>query len=216
MSHQAVLWDMDGVLADTGPIHFAAWRALARERGRDLTEEEFRPTFGMRNEDVVRAFFGNLPPAEASALADRKEQLFRSIARDQLRARPGVRTLLAELARSGFAQAVASSAPPENVALILDVLRIRDYFQAVVTGADVQKGKPNPEVFLKAAERLGVPPARCIVVEDAVVGVEAAKSAGMRCVAITGTSTRAELGQADLVVDSLTELTPADFQDLLR
>lgn len=92
------------------------------------------------------------------------------------------------------------------------MLGIRGAFQAVVTGADLRKGKPDPEAFLLAAERLGVPPARCIVVEDAVVGVEAARAAGMRCVAVVGTSSREELRQADLVVDSLEELGAADFQ----
>lgn len=215
MPDRAVIWDVDGVLVDSGPVHFAAWRQLARELGRDLGEEEFRHTFGMRDEDVVRHLFGDLPPEEAQALAERKEQLFRAAAPSRLRAQPGVRALLAELRRAGFAQAVASSAPPANVALTLDVLGIRGAFQAVVTGADVRKGKPDPEVFLLAAKRLGVPPARCVVVEDAVVGVEAARAAGMHCVAVVGTSSREELWRADLVVDSLEELRAADFQRLI-
>jgi beta-phosphoglucomutase len=202
------------VLVDTGPVHYAAWRRLARERGRDVTLDEFRPTFGMRNADVIRAFYGDLPPAEAAALADQKERYFREAA-PSLQPQPGVRELLKALARAGFAQAVASSAPPENVAYLLDVLGIRGAFEAIVTGADVRRGKPDPAVFLLAAERLGVPPARCVVVEDAVVGVEAARAAGMRCVAVTTTSPPDQLRQADLVVDSLTELRAEVFERLI-
>lgn len=215
MTRGAVIWDMDGVLADSGPLHLEAWRRLASERGRGLTDEEFRQTFGMRNDEIVTRLFGDLPPACASLLAERKEGYFREAARAHLEARAGARRLLTELGNMGFLQALASSAPTANVELVLDTLGLRDSFQAVVTGADVRKGKPNPEVFLLAADRLGVPPERCVVVEDAVVGVQAAKAANMRCIAVTSTNTRQELRQADLVVDSLDELQPEAFFALL-
>lgn len=212
---RAVLWDMDGVLADTGPAHLASWQQIGRARGREVTTEDFRQVFGLRNREAIARLFGQLPDREVAALEQRKEEYFRDAIRRGLAPRPGLRRLLAELRRAGFAQAVASSAPPENVALILEVLGIAREFAAIVTGDDVRRGKPDPEVFLRAAAKLGVPPDRCVVVEDAFVGVAAAKAAGMRCVALVGTNPRERLQQADLVVDSLEELGARSFLALL-
>ena len=211
----AALWDMDGVLIDSGPSHFEGWRRLARERGGDLTYERFRPTFGMRNDQAVLAMFGEVSADESEAIASRKEELFREVIRESLEAKPGVRDLLTGLRAAGFRLAVASSAPKVNVLLVLEILGLGSFFQAIVSGADVVHGKPDPEVFIRGGERLGVPPERCVVFEDAVVGVAAALGAGMRCVAVVGTATPDELQDADLVVGSLAVLSAGDVRRLI-
>jgi HAD superfamily hydrolase (TIGR01509 family) len=124
--------------------------------------------------------------------------------------------LIDALSAAGFKLAVGSSGPPENVRLTLEKLGRADRFDAMVTGADVTHGKPNPEVFLKAAERLGVPPAQCAVIEDAPQGIEAANAAGMTSIAILGTTTRDKLAHAKLIVDGHHELTPARIAELIK
>jgi beta-phosphoglucomutase len=213
----AVIWDMDGVLIDSGLAHFHAWQALAADYGRSITPDDFRLTFGMRNEEVIATLFGDLPLELALEMARRKEAHFR----DEIRAgrvptQPGARDLLGALAAAGVPQAVASSAPPENVEVVLDVLDLGRYFRAIVTGRDVRVGKPDPEIFVLAARALETPTDSCVVLEDAVVGVAAAKGAGARCVALVGSNTAEQLACADLVVESLGELSPARLESLFR
>ena len=185
---------MDGVLIDSGPFHFQAWREIfARECGRDFSVEEFRRTFGWRNPEMLRDVLGpDTSEEDIRRLAEIKESRYRELIRQdgaQLLL-PGVLERLAQLEQDGWRQAVASSAPPENVMAILDVLPMRRYFGAVITAEDVTRGKPDPEPFLTAAQRLGVPPARCVVVEDAPAGVEAARRAGMACIGLLTTHAR--------------------------
>jgi beta-phosphoglucomutase len=213
----AAIWDMDGVLIDSGLAHFHAWQALAADYGRSINPEEFRLTFGMRNEEVIATLFGDLPGALALEMARRKEAHFREEVRaGRVPPQPGARELLAGLAASDVPQAVASSAPPENVEVVLDVLDLGRHFRAVVTGRDVRVGKPDPEIFVLAARALEMPPDSCVVLEDAVVGVAAAKGAGARCVALVGSNSAEQLAGADLVVESLGELSPARLEGLFR
>ena len=147
--------------------------------------------------------------------ADRKEALYREMIERDFLAIDGAVELIDALAAADFSLAVGSSGPPENVALTLQCLGRAERFAARVTGADVTRGKPDPQVFQLAAKKLGVVPQQCIVVEDAPAGVAAAKAAGMACVALVGTATREQLAQADLVVESLRELTADAFADLI-
>ncbi len=212
---RAVLWDMDGVLIDTGPLHFATWTAALTPLGVNLTPEQFRATFGMNNRGVLTTLLGAEPEAELMArVSDEKEAAFREALRGTAQPLPGVVTWLERLRAAGWRQAVASSGPPANIAAIVDELGIRPYFDALVSAAG-QAGKPDPYVFLEAARQLGVPPAQCVVVEDAVTGVEAARRAGMRCIAVTNTNPREALSAADLVVDSLDDLPQDAFEALL-
>jgi HAD superfamily hydrolase (TIGR01509 family) len=128
----------------------------------------------------------------------------------------GATELIDALAADEFLLAVGSSGPPENIALSLEKLGRKDKFAAIVTGADVTRGKPDPQVFQLAAERLGIAASACAVVEDAVHGIEAAGRAGMKSIALTGTNTRECFAHADLVVDSLRQLTPASVRELIR
>ncbi|MDP2989669.1 MAG: HAD family phosphatase, partial [Kiritimatiellota bacterium] len=199
----AVIWDMDGVIVDSGPYHFRSWRSVFSQRGVDFTESDFRGHFGQRNDTIIRSALGNVSQAEVDAIVAEKESRFRQFVAGHIRAFPGALELIASLHRRRIKMAIASSAPPENIDLITQSLKIRGCFQAIVYGHEVKEGKPSPQGFRLAAEKLGVAPPNCVVFEDAVAGVEAAKRAGMQCVAVTNTHPAASLAQADLVTDSL-------------
>ena len=210
----AVLWDMDGVLVDTEPFHWEAWRRLSREAGFPMSYEDFRRTFGWRNEEILRELIGpNISDQRVAELGDRKEELYRDAVRGNVRPLPGAMELLRKLREAGFRQAVASSAPKANIELILEELGIEGYFDAVLCDRDVERGKPDPQIFLRAAERLGVAPSRCLVIEDAVMGVRAAKRAGMACLAVTTTHPAEALSEADRVVASLAEVRVEDVSN---
>lgn len=209
MTRTAVIFDVDGVLIDSYQAHFESWLRMFGEHGVSFTEEEFRKTFGRTSHDIIAALYGaDLSDANIRAWDDRKEALYRDIIRDNFPAIDGAVELLDALHHAGFRLGVGSSGPPENIQLTLECLERADLFDAVVTRIDVTRGKPDPQVFLVAGERLGAKPEQCVVVEDAPAGIEAANRAGMASVALTGTATREELAHAKLIVDSLRELTP--------
>ena len=208
---RAVLWDLDGVLVDTATFHFQAWRELMGELGRPLSEQDFRRTFGLRNDAILKELLGDLAPAEVERLSRRKEELFRERAKGRITPIAGAVELARRLERQGTKMGLVSSTPRENIELIVGELGLEGSFQAVVAAEDTEHGKPDPEGFLLAAERLGVSPEDCVVIEDAPGGVEAAKRAGMRCVGLTTTRPREGLAKADLVVDSLTEAALTTF-----
>lgn len=204
---KAIIWDMDGVLADTGAAHYRAWRALAAELGLALTYEQFDETFGMANGPILRAWLGEAAtPEQIRALADRKEALFRALVVSEVRLPPGVRAWLERARAQGFRQVVASSAPMANVVAIVAALEIGDYFDALLSGSFLPRSKPDPAIFLQAAAAVGAPPQRCVVLEDSVVGVEAARRAGMPCVAITSTHVAERLAGADRITATLDDL----------
>lgn len=207
-AERAVVWDMDGVLVNSGAAHRAAWIALGNEIARPFTDDDFLRTFGMANPDIFRVTWGITDPADVAAWSDRKEILFRDQARE-LHPLPGAVDLVRALHAAGWRQAIGSSAPLANVTLLLDVLGLTELLDAVVSGDDITRGKPDPQGFLLAFARLGVPPAQGLVIEDAVAGVQAGKAAGALVIAVTTTRARADLqaAGADRVVDHLTELT---------
>lgn len=212
---KAVIWDMDGVIVDTGPFHFAAWRELVEGMGRGYTEQDFRYGFGLRNDDILKYLFGNLTLEEIESLSDKKEKIFRSKVKDNSRLLPGVSELLKNQREADFRIALASSAPIENINLILSSLRIEKYFDSIISADDVTSGKPDPEGFLLAAQKLDVEPNQCIVIEDATAGVDAAKAAGMKCIAVTNTNPQEALAKADLVTDNLEKINVEDLHRLL-
>jgi len=214
-ARKGVLWDLDGVLVDTGGFHLPAWSQTLAEYGIPFNEELFRATFGMNNAGILALLLGRAPEPEFVAeVSDRKEWLFRQAVRGHAQPLPGVRTWLDDLKAEGVRQAIASSAPPANIDTLVDELDLRSYFDAIVSGSDLP-GKPDPAVFLRAAHLIGVPPDRCVVVEDAVAGVEAAQRAGMRCIAVTTTNPAHLLNGADIVVERLDALSPDAFRRLL-
>ncbi|MFC1872534.1 HAD family hydrolase [Chloroflexota bacterium] len=213
---EAAIWDMDGVIADTGIFHYEAWRRSFAKRGVAYTEADFWCYFGQRNDNIIHAALGATVTAkQITEIADEKEAIYRQIIGGNVQALPGSLELMRALFERGVAMAVASSAPPENIEFILGRLSINKYFQAVVYGYEVKAGKPAPDVFFLAAEKLGVKPAGCVVFEDAVAGVAAAKSAGMKCVALTTSHPPERLNVADRVVENLTGISVTDLEQLI-
>ena len=216
MTTQAVIFDVDGVLIDSYQPHFLSWQRMFAELDEPFTESTFRNTFGRTNCDIFAELFGErFSAAEVITFSDRKEAIYREIIKEEFPAIDGAGDLIDALEAAEFRLAVGSSGPPENVALTLECLGRADRIAACVTGADVTRGKPDPQVFLVAAEKLALAPQNCVVVEDAPAGVAAAKAAGMACVALVGTATREQLTAADLVVDSLRDLSADDFAKLV-
>ncbi len=199
----AVLWDLDGVLVDSTRFHYEAYRRLLAEFGRDVAFDEFRNLFGLRNESILRRLLGELPPAEVHRLADRKEEIFRGLIAGKVEALPGAAELARRLRDAGVPMAIVSSTPRANIELILGSLGLAEAFDAIVGAEDVRRGKPNPEGVLTGAERLGTAPAECVVLEDAPVGIEGAKAAGMRAIGVATTRPPDRLSEADLVVERL-------------
>lgn len=215
MARNSVIFDVDGVLIDSYQAHFKSWREMFAEKRLSFTEEEFRSTFGRTSHDIIAALYGeDLSDEEIRTWDDRKEALYRDIIRQDFPAVDGAAELLDDLAAAGFKLAVGSSGPPANIELTLQCLGRTHLFSAAVTRVDVTRGKPDPQVFQIAGERLGSLPAECVVVEDAPAGIEAANRAEMASVALTGTATRAQLSHARLVVDSLLELSPERLKEL--
>jgi beta-phosphoglucomutase len=217
----AAIWDVDGTLVDTAELHFDAWVELAREIDRPFTRADFVATFGRRNPEIIRGLFDeHATDALVAEIGERKELKYRDAAvRNGVTLLPGTAELLRGLQAVGWPQAVGSSAPRANLDLILDLTNTRPYFQAVVAMEDTTRGKPDPQVFLTAAAKLGVPPRRSVVFEDAVAGVQAATAAGMKCVAVRFVghhpAEALRAAGADRVVECLTELTAADVRRLV-
>jgi beta-phosphoglucomutase len=207
-SDYAVIWDVDGTLVDTAEAHFQAWVELAGQIGRPFTRADFTATFGRRNPEIIPQVFGSqYNEQEIVDLGYRKEELYKDAVRQGVTLLPGVQTLLEALHAAGFKQAVGSSAPRGNLDLILELTRTARFFDAVVSMEDTHRGKPDPQVFQMAAARLGVMPSHCVVMEDAVAGVQAAKAGGMKCIAVSFVGHHSDDGLrkagADLVVKNL-------------
>ncbi|MCX6119635.1 MAG: HAD family phosphatase [Proteobacteria bacterium] len=207
-----IIWDMDGTLVDTAEHHHIAWRNAANSAGRNFSQQDFANTFGHRNPEIIKYLFGSaMSEKDGEELSNRKEQEYRdAISKHGVSLLPGARELIEDFHRNGHLQAIGTSAPRANLEQILKQTNISSFFAATVTGQDTQRGKPNPEVFLKAASILNIAPNKCVVFEDAEAGIKAAKAAGMRCVGVcTGGHSSAEdlksVG-ADLIVPNLTRI----------
>jgi HAD superfamily hydrolase (TIGR01509 family) len=204
---------MDGTLIDSANFHWITWRDSLAELGFALTPEIFRSWFGSRNDRILRLMFPDMSDSEVKRVGDLKEARYRALVRkDGIELLPGVAMWLERLHEAGWRQAVASSAPPANIEVLIEVLKLGDILQATVSAEEVPHGKPAPDVFLRAAEKLGVDARRSIVVEDAAVGVEAGRRGGMRTIGITGVHGPLD---ADIVVASMTELPPDAFDSLV-
>jgi HAD superfamily hydrolase (TIGR01509 family) len=206
---------MDGVLADSTRLHFLSWVNTFEKRGIEITYEMFTRTFGRNNRAVLTDILGR-PPSEdeLEEIAEEKEIWFRNHIPGNMELLPGVLDWLKRFQSWGFSQAVASSAPQENIEILVDTLDIRPFFGGLVSAANLP-GKPDPAVFLEAARRLGAAPTRCVVMEDAPAGVEGAKRGGMKCIAVLTTQKADALQAANLIVNRLTDLTESQLCALL-
>ena len=212
---KAVLWDMDGTLIDSGEYHWLTWRDALADLGVTLTREDFNGWFGSRNDRILSRYFPGISASDIQRIGDLKEERYRELVRrDGVVLLPGIGDWLARLREAGWRQAVASSAPPANIDVLVEVLGLHDTFNAVVSAEEVAHGKPAPDVFLRAAEKVGVPPARCVVVEDAAIGVEAGRRGGMRTIGIEGGNSHGPL-QADVVPRSMADRPLDTFDKLL-
>jgi beta-phosphoglucomutase len=205
---EAVLWDLDGVIADTWEYHYLAWQDVFAKRGATFTKEDFMRHFGRRHDTIIQFALGDkLSPEEFKAVTEAKQADYRRRVGANIRALPGAVALIRALNREGIKTAIASSAPLENIEIIIRGLGIEDCFQAVAWGTEVAEGKPSPEIYLLAAKKLSVSPAGCVVIEDAIAGVAGARQAGMKCVAVTNSHPAASLKGADLIVDTLEKVS---------
>ncbi len=215
---KTVIWDLDGVIVDTSQLHFASWQQWAQELGRTFTEDDFFRLFGLRNSDIVMRFLeSGVSADEAEALGEKKEELFRDIIRrEKVTVLPGALELLRSLKEDDWRLALASSGPLESTDLILSSIGIGHIFECVVSARWLSQGKPAPDVFLLAASNLGVAPDCCVVIEDTIDGVNAAKAAGMKCISVTNTYPRERLTAADFIVDTLEAVGIRDIELLLK
>jgi HAD superfamily hydrolase (TIGR01509 family) len=209
-----VIWDMDGVLVDTGEFHYQSWRDTLIEYQVILTKERFYETFGMNNRSILQLLLvDRFTEQLGEEISDTKETEFRRIIQGKVQLLPGALDLLQAVFQAGIPQAIASSGPPPNIDAIVDALNIRRFFAALVSAADLP-GKPDPVVFLTASQSIDVAPRSCVVIEDGLSGVAGAKNAGMKCLAVTTTNPAAKLSQADLIVDRLDQVYVSDLKDL--
>ncbi|WP_020474380.1 HAD family hydrolase [Zavarzinella formosa] len=208
-----VIWDVDGTLVDTAALHLDAWVRTSREMGREFSQADFVATFGRRNPEIIEYLFQrSFSLIEIQEIGERKEGYYRAEAIQKgIDLLPGVRKMLEDLHARNVPQAIGSSAPRENLEMILRVTQSGMFFRGVVGMEDTQRGKPDPEVFLTAAKTLGLPSERCVVFEDAVAGVQAAKAGGMKCVGVTFVghhpAERLLAAGADRVIRSFDEIT---------
>ena len=211
------LFDWDGVVIDSSSQHERSWELLAAERGLTLPDGHFKAGFGKKNEVIIPSMRWGTDPAVVNELADRKETLYRQlVAAEGVLVLPGARELLSSLKEAGIPRAVGSSTPRENLDALFAVTGLDALFDAVVCGSDVLHGKPDPEVFLKGASLLGLEPSRCLVIEDALAGIEAARRGGMRVLGVATTNPLESLGVCDLAVTSLAEVTPEILGNLMN
>jgi beta-phosphoglucomutase len=224
MQHRAVIFDIDGVLVNSYDAHLRSWQVLAEQTGVRFTETDFVAGFGRTSRDILRQWWSLTDEAEIRRLDDRKEAIYRELVADDFPAMDGAVELIDSLRSAGFALAMGSSGPAENVQLALDRLGRRSLFGAAISGSDVRRGKPDPEIFMRAAGRLGVAAGRCMVIEDAPPGLQAARAAGMACTILLSKGrseadfsapSQDDADAPDALVRSLREITPGMIEQLI-
>ncbi|GAB3433541.1 beta-phosphoglucomutase family hydrolase [Massilia solisilvae] len=214
---RAFVFDMDGTIVDNMDFHTRSWVELFRRLDVQIDPDEFfRTTAGRQGKEILRAYLGeHLSDDKVAAMNHEKEEIYREMYEPHRKEVEGFSAFLAHARERGVMLAVATSGPPGNIAFVLDGLNLRRHFDAVVGAADVKRGKPHPDVFLAAADKVGVQPADCIVFEDAPLGVEAAKNAGMPAVVLSTTLDAAAFAAYDNVIRIASDFTELSVDDLL-
>lgn len=212
MNSFAVIFDMDGVIIDSNPFHKISLRQFCEKYGYHLSDEELiSKIYGRTNKDWIANLFGALTREELTNYGEEKEALFREIYKNDISALKGLPEFLKSLKEKNVPVAIGTSAPRSNVDFVLSHTRLGEYFSVILDESDVVKGKPDPEIYLKVAARLGFEPGRCIVFEDSLSGVESARRAGAKVVGVATTHSFEELSHTDFVIQDFTDLDPASL-----
>jgi beta-phosphoglucomutase len=205
----AFLFDMDGVIIDSNPFHKISLKSFCSKYGYDLDDEQLRNRiYGRTNKDWLANLFGKIDPEQLKRYADEKEQLFRDLYANDIKAVAGLREFLETSKQLGIDCAIATSAPIENVDFTLEKTGLRKYFKKILDESHVSKGKPDPEIYIKTAAALGYPTDKCFVFEDSLSGVSSGRAAGCRVVGVMTTHTAEELSATDLVINDFREIKP--------
>jgi len=212
----AVIFDMDGVLVDNSEIHDKAWQMICRKYGKKVSTDTIKAIFGGTNKIFVSRLLGINDEKEINAVAIEKEALYRTLYEETIHLPEGLLNLLKGLKRNRIVMAVATSGPTENLDFVLDKLKIRHFFDVLVDESCVTKGKPDPEIYLITAEKLGLKPENCIVIEDSVFGIQAAKAAEMNVIGITTTFKAEQIKKAHLIIHSFKELNIEKIKALIN
>jgi beta-phosphoglucomutase len=214
---KSVVFDVDGVLVDSMDAHFEAFKKVGDFVGVPFTEDHLQQTFGMHNNQIFPLWLGHdLSEQRITELALKKEAMYREIASQYLQPIDGSADLVRKLHEAKFQLAVGSSGPRANVELAVKTLGLHPFFMTLVTGDDVRHGKPAPDIFLQAAEKIGANPKDCLVIEDAPQGVQAALAAGMKVIAVTTSKPKEALQAAHWIVNSLREITPQKILEIIN
>lgn len=220
MKDLAVIFDMDGVIVDNHQYHLKSWLSFFEKHNISMSEDEYKQKVNGRpmQEVILDLFDKDMSPEQASALGNEKEILYRDMYRKDIKPAAGLKQFLDILVQNNIPRAVATSAPPANVQFTMENTGLATYFPAIVDGTMVHKGKPDPEVYLIAAKKLNMPPEQCIVFEDAMLGIQSGKNAGMKVVGVATTHTRQELEQAntDLVIGNFENLRIEQLKALIK
>ncbi len=213
----AVIFDMDGVIVDTNPFHKKAIHQFCEKYGFQLTENELlNKVYGRTNRDWITNLFGTLTPEKLEEYAVEKEQLFRDIYAPYIQPVKGLLPFLDMLDKHRIPRAIATSAPRANVDFVLARTGIGPYFTTILDERMVNRGKPDPEIYIKTAQTIGLPNDRCIVIEDSLSGVEAGQQSGSKVIGVTTTHTREELVHTDLVIDDFEQLNVEQLEELIK
>ena len=216
MSDFAVIFDMDGVIVHTNPHHKIAIQKFCSAHGIELNELTFlHKIYGRTNRDWIKNVFGDITDEQAYAYASEKEALFREIYEPYIKPVHGLVAFLDLLVSNNIPRAIATSAPPENVDFVLDKTGLRNYFKTILDERVVTHGKPNPEIYLKTAKALDFSNNKCIVIEDSLSGITAARRAGSKVIGVTTTHTAEELAETNFVIQDFTELTIEKLREIL-
>ena len=213
----AFIFDMDGTLVDNMYFHTEAWGKMLEENGIEMNAHDFLvKTAGKTNREIMPTVFGEISDERIIELGERKESLYRELFLPERKALAGVVEFLEASKKLGVKMAVATAAPVANMEFILDGLDLRRFFQAVTTAAEIENGKPDPEIFLKSAEKLGVEPQHCLVFEDAVGGFEAAHRAGMKSIGVTTVNSAEDILKLGSVAEAHANFLGLNPQELIE
>lgn len=217
MSKMSVIFDMDGVIIKNSEYHRSAWNKFCEKYGISLTEDERKNyLYGTINKTALEYMFKkSLSKEETKRYSDEKEEIYRALYKPNIKLTDNLKEFLELLKRNHIITAIATSADKTNVDFIMESTEIREYFKEIVDADQIQRGKPDPEIYLKAAERINKKPTECIVIEDSISGVKSGKNANMKVMAITNTHSADELREADLIIDNFNELTIEKIEQLL-